>query len=182
MANTSNNLPPIKRFITTHDDSGKAIFSNTLSENNSFRDIPGAGFALGYTTKGFPVDLNGDQDINAYKQFLESPPGIVISNGTVLRFVDMAPGHLSPMHRTVSLDYGVIIEGDVELVLDSGETRQMTRGDVAIQRGTMHAWKNLSDTRWARMMFVLQHSKPIVLNGQELGEDYGTMQGVPKST
>lgn len=53
----------------------------------------------------------------------------------------MSPGLLSPMHRTVSLDYGVVLEGEVELVLDSGETRVLKRGDVAIQRGTCHAWR-----------------------------------------
>jgi quercetin dioxygenase-like cupin family protein len=86
------------------------------------------------------------------------------------------------MHRTVSLDYGVVLEGEIELVLDSGETRKMTRGDVAIQRGTMHAWRNLSSTSWARMMYVLQESKPIEIEGEVLKEDYGTMQGVPASS
>jgi len=47
------------------------------------------------------------------------------------------------MHRTVSLDYGIVLEGDVELVLDSGEKRAMKQGDVAIQRGTNHAWRNM---------------------------------------
>ncbi|KAH7134966.1 hypothetical protein B0J11DRAFT_148707 [Dendryphion nanum] len=178
---TPNNLPTIKRFITTHDPSGKAIFSDTISEDNHFRDIPGASFGLGYTTKGFPVDLNGDKDIEAYNAHLQTPPGIVVSNGTVLRFVDVAPGSDSPMHRTVSLDYGVVLEGEIELVLDSGETRRMKRGDVAIQRGTMHQWRNVG-TGWARFMFVLQDSQPVVIDGKALGEDYGTMQGVPEST
>ena len=177
-----NQLPSLKRFITTHDPSTKkAIFSDTLSEENKFDPVPGAAFGLGYVTKGFPVDLNNGADIDVYKPFLEKAPGLVTSGGTVLRFVDMEPGHLSPMHRTVSLDYGVVIEGEVELVLDSGETRVLKRGDVAIQRGTMHAWRNLSDTQWARMMYVLQESKPVVVEGEKLEEDYGTMKGVPKS-
>ncbi|PSN74354.1 hypothetical protein BS50DRAFT_642640 [Corynespora cassiicola Philippines] len=179
----SNNLPSLKRFITTHDSTtGKAIFSDALSEENTFRPIPGAKFALGYTTKEFPPDLNNDSDISIYKSYLETPPGIVISGGTVLRFVDMAPDTLSPMHRTVSLDYGIIIEGEVDLVLDSGEVRSMKRGDTAIQRGTMHAWRNNSKTEWARMAFILQETKPVVVNGKALGEDYGTMQGVPPSS
>ena len=40
------------------------------------------------------------------------------------------------MHRTQSLDFGVVLEGEIELVLDSGETRLLKRGDVAVQRGT----------------------------------------------
>ena len=173
----NNNLPSLKRFITTHDSTtGKAIFSDALSEENTFRPIPGAGFALGYTTKEFPPDLNNDSDISIYKSFLETPPGIVISGGTVLRFVDMAPDHLSPMHRTVSLDYGIVIEGEVDLVLDSGEVRSMKRGDTAIQRGTMHAWRTPSKTEWSRMVFILQDSKPLFVNGKELGDDYGGLE------
>lgn len=178
----ANSLPALKRYITTHDSAGKAIFSTTISEDIHFRAIPNAMFGLAYTTKGFPVDLNQQRDIETYQSFLDSPPGLVASEGTVLRFVDVGPGHVSPMHRTVSLDYGVVIEGDIELILDSGETRQMSRGDVAIQRGTNHAWRNKSDTTWARMMYVLQPSKPIVIAGKKLSEDYGTMEGVPKSS
>lgn len=178
-----NNLPSVKRFITTHDPSNKkAIFSDAVSEDTQIDRIPGADFRLGYLTKGFPVKLNDDADINVYKPYLENRPGIVSSGGTVLRYVDMQPGALSPMHRTVSLDYGVVLEGEVELVLDSGETRKMRRGDVAIQRGTMHAWRNLSSTSWARMMYVLQESKPITVEGEVLKEDYGTMEGVPASS
>jgi quercetin dioxygenase-like cupin family protein len=181
MAST-NNLPALKRFITTHDDSGKAIFSSAIPEENKFRSIgEEAGFALGYTTKGFPVDLNEDKDLKTYESFLSNPPGIVVSQGTVLRFVDVGPGHVSPMHRTVSLDYGVVLEGDIELILDSGETRRLGRGDVAIQRGTMHAWRNNSNTEWARMMYVLQGCEKVKVGEKVLEEDYGTMQNVPPS-
>ena len=58
------------------------------------------------------------------------------------------------MHRTVSLDYGIVLQGEMELVLDSGETRLMKVGDVAVQRGTMHAWRNTSSTEWGRMIYV----------------------------
>ncbi|CAO2657359.1 Nn.00g034850.m01.CDS01 [Neocucurbitaria sp. VM-36] len=178
-----NNLPGVQRFITTHDPLTKtAIFSNAVSEDTKVDRIPGAAFRLGYVTKGFPVELNKDADIAVYKPYLESPPGLVASGGTVLRFVDMEPSSLSPMHRTVSLDYGVVLEGEVELVLDSGETRRMKRGDVAIQRGTMHAWRNVSSTSWARMMYVLQDCKPVEVQGEVLKEDYGTMEGVPASS
>lgn len=86
------------------------------------------------------------------------------------------------MHRTVSLDYGVVLMGDIELVLDSGETKAMKVGDICVQRGTMHAWKNTSQTEWARMLYVLQPCEPLIVNGKELKEDYGDMVGVPKSS
>ncbi|KAH6620552.1 hypothetical protein C7974DRAFT_315916 [Boeremia exigua] len=177
-----NALPSLNRFITTHDSTTKkAIFSDAVNETLGWTSLPGATFALPYLTKTHPVNLTDSTDIKTYTPFLTSPPGLVASGGSVLRFVDMQPGTLSPMHRTVSLDYGVVIEGEVELVLDSGETRVLRRGDVAIQRATMHAWRNTSADKWARMVFVLLESQPIEINGEKLGEELGTMEGVPAS-
>ena len=71
----------------------------------------------------------------------------------------MAPGHISPMHQTVSLDYGVVLEGEVKLVLDSSEEQVLKRGDIVVQRLTNHAWQNASSTEWARMLFVLTEAR-----------------------
>ncbi|KAK7537702.1 cupin domain protein [Phyllosticta citricarpa] len=159
------------RFITGHNATGKAIFENELDETLPITPLPAnADFGLCYTTKGFPIELNDNADIQVYKSFLQSPPGITVSNGSVIRMVDMPPGVTSPMHRTVSLDYGVVLEGEVELILDSGEKRLMKRGDVSIQRGTNHAWKNMSGEHWARMLYVLLPVKPIEIGGQKFGE------------
>ncbi|KAJ5220721.1 uncharacterized protein N7469_009608 [Penicillium citrinum] len=177
---TPKTMRPLNRFITTHDESGKAIFSSTLPEEMPVQPIgDGADFSLAYTSSHFPAELNNDTDISEYKDYLTSPPGITISTGTVCRIVDMRPGALSPMHRTVSLDYGVVLEGEVELVLDSGETRLLKRGDVAVQRGTNHAWRNVTPDvisdgeripQWARMLYVLSPSNPMNIGGTKLGE------------
>ncbi|KAM5514660.1 cupin domain-containing protein [Fusarium oxysporum f. sp. phaseoli] len=94
--------------------------------------------------------------------------------GSVLRFVDFPPGR-SAMHRTLSIDYGVVIEGEMELVLDSGENRVMKRGDVAVQRGTKHQWVNTGEEKWARMVFVLQESKQLAVKRVKLEEDLGSL-------
>ena len=86
------------------------------------------------------------------------------------------------MHRTVSLDYCVCLEGSVELLLDSGEKRQLHRGDIVIERATMHQWRNLSHTEWARMLYVLTPVEPVKIGDKELGEDYGGMVDVREST
>lgn len=179
-----NGLPQMNRYITDHRQDGKAVFNTEIPAPLSWQKLPnGAAFALSYTTNEFPVNLNSGKDIGKYQSYLQSPPGLTIPGGSVLRIVDMNPDSLSPMHRTVSLDYGVVIEGEVDLVLDSGEVRHMKRGDIAIQRGTMHAWRNPSKTEWARVLFVLQESQPLQLeDGKTLGEDYGHgMDGVPSS-
>ncbi|KAM5345123.1 hypothetical protein ACJ41O_010985 [Fusarium nematophilum] len=172
-----------KRFITTHNSDGKAIIDSSISDDAPFYELPDgiAQFAQCYVTREFPVQLNEQADLKAYQDFLSKPPGLTVSTGTVLRYVDMPPGQTSPMHRTVSLDFGVVLEGEVELILDSGETRLLKRGDVCIQRATMHAWRNVSDGGWARMLYVLQPSAPLKVEGEELKENYGTMQGVKAS-
>lgn len=102
--------------------------------------------------------------------------------GTVLRYVDMAPNALSPMHRTVSLDYGIVLEGEVELVLDSGETKLMKRGDICVQRATNHAWRNVTpNNEWARMIYVLVGAEKVNVGGKHLGEDLGDMESVRAS-
>lgn len=169
-----NGLRPLNRFITNHDANGVTGFQDQVPETLKWQQLAnGARFSLAYATNEIPVQLSNDKDLGVYKSYLEDLPGITIPGGTVLRTVDMNPGSISPMHRTVSLDYGVVLEGEVELVLDSGATRLLKRGDIAVQRGTNHAWRNPSTTRWARMLYVLQESKPLEINGKALGEDYG---------
>ncbi|KAF2218869.1 hypothetical protein BDZ85DRAFT_244416 [Elsinoe ampelina] len=178
-------LPTFQRYVTGHNSEGKAIVSSDVDSSPPWQtNIEGgrAAFCQAYITSSFPVDFNGEKDVETYKGFLKDPPGLVNSNGTVLRIVDMGPGVTSPMHRTVSLDYGVVLVGEVELQLDSGETRLMKTGDICVQRGTNHAWRNASQTEWARMMYVLQPSKPIEINGKPLGEDLSTMEGVKSSS
>ncbi|KAF2195065.1 FAD-binding domain-containing protein, partial [Zopfia rhizophila CBS 207.26] len=175
----NSDLPPIKRFITSHTPGGKTTFIDTISEEAPFKTLPdGAKFALSYATNRFPVSLTNDADLTTYSHYTQNLPGITISTGTVLRVVDMKPGALSPMHRTVSLDYGVVLEGEVELVLDSGETRLLKRGDIAVQRGTNHAWRNTSSTSWARMLYVHQPAEPLIVGGVKLEEDTSTIPGV----
>ncbi|RDW83683.1 cupin domain-containing protein [Aspergillus mulundensis] len=181
------NLPLLSRHITTHNANGQAIFSTTLSPTMPVSPIPdGADFSLAYTTSTYPVRLPNDPetDVLEYASYLApgAAPGLVVSSGSVCRIVDMQPGALSPMHRTVSLDYGVVLEGVVELVLDSGESRVLRRGDVAVQRGTNHAWRNVSgEGRWARMLYVLLPAVGVEVGGKLLGEELGEM-GVRGST
>lgn len=173
-----------KRYITTHDESGKAVIDTSIPAEAPFYELPkkDAAFAQCYVTSTFPVALNDKADIEVYQDFLAQPPGLVVNTGTVLRYVDIPPASTSPMHRTMSLDYGVVLDGEVDLLLDSGETRLMRRGDICVQRATMHAWRNTSEENWARMLYILQPSEPVQVGDQKLGEDYGTMSGVAPSS
>lgn len=172
---SGNNLPPVTTFLTGHDDStGKAIVAADRPASWTAFDDNKMAFDVVYTTYKFPPSMNDDVDIKAHDALLSSKKlGLVNPGGTVCRRVDFAPGSPGLMHRTQSLDYGIVVEGSIEMVLDSGETRLMSRGDVAVQRATMHSWRNTSNTEWARMIFVLQESEKVMIKGEAYGEDLG---------
>lgn len=73
------------------------------------------------------------------------------------------------MHKTQTLDYVVVLEGEMEVILDGGEKRVVRRGEVVIQRGCMHTWRNLSRTEGARMLCVSIGSEGAVEGGMEFG-------------
>ena len=77
----------------------------------------------------------------------------------------------SPLHRTQSLDYGLILAGEFELSLDSGESKRLHPGDFIINRGCMQRWHNVSSSQSGRLLFVMLDIKPLVVNGKELKQD-----------
>ncbi|KAF3399904.1 hypothetical protein F1880_008468 [Penicillium rolfsii] len=169
-------LPNYTRHITTHDSTTtKSIIHSSEQAKWSILENAGLAFSVAYTTSTFPPNMNDDTDLTAYNDLLASQKlGLVNPGGTVLRVMDVAPNTTPIMHRTQSLDYGIVLEGEIEMSLDSGETRLLKKGDIAIQRGTLHSWRNPQSGSWSRMLFVLQESKPVIVNGIELREDLGT--------
>ncbi|KAL9613017.1 MAG: hypothetical protein Q9167_002407 [Letrouitia subvulpina] len=175
-------FPGVQRLITTHDDSGLATFHSTTP--GQWKHLTEAmAFNVIYTSSVTPPDLNADADIHAHESLMSSGKlGLVNPHGSVCRMVDFAPltpeSKMQPvMHRTQSLDYGIVVAGEIQLELDSGEKRIMRVGDVAVQRGTMHAWRNTSSTEWARMVFVLIESERVNVGGKQLGTD---LEGAPE--
>lgn len=179
-------LPGLTTYLTGHDEStGKAIIQSVRPGNWTPILDNKLAFNVVYTTSGFPVSFTNDADITTHDDLVAGGAlGLTNPNGTVARIVDFAPGSAPVIHRTQSLDYGIVIEGTVEMVLDSGEAKTLRRGDVAVQRATMHGWKNLSETEWARMFFVLQHCDQVHVAGKEYKEDLGSaadVAGIPGS-
>ncbi|TGO35593.1 hypothetical protein BHYA_0153g00270 [Botrytis hyacinthi] len=118
------------RLMTTHNEESKGIFLPT--DHGDHHKIMVNGHAVAsiiYPTSGNPANLQNDADI---KYARENEPIINIKNGTVVGLVDFAPGLDSPMHRDMSLDYGIVIECELEITLDSGESRIMRPGDVSV--------------------------------------------------
>ncbi|KAL4894460.1 hypothetical protein BDV59DRAFT_200804 [Aspergillus ambiguus] len=177
--------PDFTRYITTHNDAGQAIIHTDATSTWTNYKNGAMRFHVPYATSEFPVDMNDERDIAAYKKAMaDGNLGLVKRGGTVCRVVDFAPNAGQPglMHRTQSLDFGIVLEGEVDMLLDSGEKRRLHRGDIAIQRGTMHEWRNPSPTQWTRMLFVLQDSKPLTVEGKLLGEDLGAQKEIKGSS
>ncbi len=121
---------------------------------------PGATACVVWTTEGFPVDNNGDEDQGLRKT------GTTLDNGTVFRILELAPGVSPRNHRTDSIDYAVIMSGEVDMELDD-TTVHLKAGDVLVQRGTIHNWVNRG-TEPCVIAFVLIAAKPVTVGGQVL--------------
>ena len=180
----AHELPGLTAYITGHNsETGETEIREQRSARWQPVDNNGMEFNVPFTTSQFPVTMNDNFDMKTHDARIASGKlGIVNPHGTVLRFVDFAPGFESMMHRTQSLDYGIVVEGSIELILDSGKKQILDRGDCCIQRGTNHAWRNPSESSWARVVYILQDSKPIEVGGQTLKEYLGRSEGeIPKS-
>lgn len=175
------NLPPIHRVVTGHDADGKAVVAQQgpLPTVTEIQAIPGTVFHEVWATTGAPAPVgNGpDPTTGALKlppppqgtriRFVDIPPdsaeflahGAARMHAAFAQIGDAAASTVkagSPhplMHRTESVDYGVVIEGELTLVLDDSEVL-LRPGSVVVQRGTNHAWANRSG-RLCRMLFVL---------------------------
>ncbi len=124
----------VRRVVTGHDASGKAIVMiDEVSPGSSTR--PHVSATVAWTSEGFPVDNNGDADEAKRKT------GTTHAGGTVFRIIEFAPGNAGRNHRTDSIDYAVVMSGEIDMDLD-GEEVHLKAGDVIVQRGTIHNWIN----------------------------------------
>jgi mannose-6-phosphate isomerase-like protein (cupin superfamily) len=122
------------------------------------RDLPASGVAFYeiWNTDASPAPINAQEPDEPTQRTLRVPPA---PRGTKIRINEFAPGHLdglglqSPVHRTETVDYGIVLSGEIFLVLDDSEVR-LTAGDVVVQRGTDHAWANRSGQP-CRVAFIL---------------------------
>jgi mannose-6-phosphate isomerase-like protein (cupin superfamily) len=149
-----------RRVVTGHDATGRAVVKIDEVATNQVSARPGATACVVWTTEGFPVDNNGGQDQGLRKT------GTTLDNGTVFRILELAPGVSPRNHRTDSIDYAVIMSGEVDMELDD-TTVHLRAGDVLVQRGTIHNWVNRG-TEPCIIAFVLIAAKPVTVGGQVL--------------
>ena len=173
----------IRRVVTGHDDNGTAVvIIDQNAPNVRERELMGVTSTQIWRTHETPADMSGGKDAAVGEVPLQPPPG-----GSVFRVVEFAPnaGDLSHidgekarqeigahpvessedkavhpfMHRTASIDYAVVISGEIDMLMDDSEVH-FKAGDVLVQRGTNHAWVNRG-TEPCRIAFILIDGQPV---------------------
>jgi quercetin dioxygenase-like cupin family protein len=149
--------PPIRRFVTGHDASNVAKVIMQGPATNAKYPSPGTVSTLIWSTDRTPADIAVGETVEDLGARIigTAPP----ANGTRFAVIDFPPGNEARMHRTETIDYVIVLEGEIEMDMDDS-TVKMKAGDVMVQRGTNHAWANRSDKR-ARLAFVLIDAVPL---------------------
>ena len=170
----------IRRVVTTVDKDGKAIvLFDGANPHKVVRPNRSVTSRLVWVTDQTPADISGTAD-RAATNIGIAPP----HNGSVFRIIDIPPtppeigtlekdylhkqiGDHAPkkglpprhplMHRTLTIDYAIIMQGEIDMLLDDSEVH-LKAGDVLIQQGTNHAWVNRG-TESCRIAFILIESK-----------------------
>lgn len=174
-------LKPIRRIVTGHNAKGKSVI---LSDGPSphvltIPGVPTFGLTNLWVTDRAPADNSGTGDGAARPVVLEPPP-----NGTIFRVVEFPPDNTLAgfdrkaafasmgagramdqdasrhpgMHKTATVDYAIVLSGEIWALMDEGETL-MRAGDVLVQRGTNHAWSNRGSVP-CLVAFILVSARP----------------------
>ncbi|HUQ77116.1 MAG TPA: cupin domain-containing protein [Burkholderiales bacterium] len=128
----------VRRVVTDHDGSGKSVIAIDERCSNVISRRPGHESCVAFTGP----------------------------DGTIFRIVEYQPGVAPRMHRTETIDYAVVISGEIEMRLDEGAVH-LRAGDVLVQQATLHDWIN-HGTVPCRIAFVLVPAKPVVIGGKVL--------------
>jgi hypothetical protein len=175
---------PIRRVVTGHNAEGLSVLVLDGAAPHVYRRSPGSAVVTElWETRGAPADNRGNAEVTDHP-FRLAPP----KTGTVFRIVEYPPdrerlaalaqeraagddgsGHISALdrgsprhpgfHKTHSVDYAIVLSGEIHALMDEGEVR-LSAGDVLIQRGTNHAWSNRTDAP-AYVAFVLIDAEPV---------------------
>jgi quercetin dioxygenase-like cupin family protein len=151
----------VRRVITGHDAAGRAIVKIDEVAGHAFVGRPGATACNVWTTEGFPANNDGNDDAG-----LRKGVGTTLPNGTIFRVIEFAPGVAARNHRTSSIDYIVVISGEIDMELDDSLVH-LKAGDVMVQRGTIHNWVNRGTTPCV-LAVVLIDAKPVEAGGRVL--------------
>ena len=166
-------MKPVRRVVTGHRGGKAVVVFDGPAPNQKLRQASGLVSTLLWVTDETPADIAGSTDKSVREIGVPPPPG-----GTIFRVVDFPPegtarsreailkemgvsdhggARHAAMHRTRSIDYAIVLEGEIDMLLDDSEVH-LRAGDVLVQQGTNHAWVNRGPQA-CRMAFVLIDAK-----------------------
>ena len=153
----------IRRVVTGHDQNGRAVVKMDSVPTASISTMrPGVTACLAWSTDTVPADLTNEED-GGLKNV-----GTAHAGGTVFRVVEYQPGATPRNHRTASIDYAVVMAGEIDMELDDGVVVKLKAGDILVQRGTIHNWENRGSVPCV-MAFVLIDAKLPSFEGRQIG-------------
>jgi quercetin dioxygenase-like cupin family protein len=149
-------MNPVRRVVTGHDEDGvaKVLWDDAIV--NVKRGRSGVLTQL-WNTTATPADIRigtGIADPGAEPHVTAPPP-----EGSRFVIIDYPPGNTGTMHRTETIDYVIVLAGEIDMDMDDSSVH-LRAGDTLIQRGTNHAWMNRG-TETARVAFVLVDAEPL---------------------
>ena len=158
----------VRRIVTGHDANGKAVVTTdeqlTAVSRGIGANITGCEI---WSTDGMPVDNSPAADAEQRAGFVRRYNYVGTGEGTAIRITEFAPGHARFTHRTETVDYAILLSGEIDMELDGDEVVHMKAGDVVVQRGTIHTWVNRGSVP-AVFAFILIDAKPAEVNGELL--------------
>lgn len=153
---------PIRRVVTGHDEQGNAVVKIDEVVSHWRDGRPGARICNVWTTDTAPANNSGDADGGKREGKFT-----MINNGSVFRILEFKPGLAPRMHRTDTIDYIVVMSGEIDMELDNGVEVHVKAGDVMVQRGTVHNWINRG-TESCVLAVILIHADPVITGGKTL--------------
>ena len=155
----------VRRVVTGHDDKGRAMVKIDEVAQHWREGRPGGMVCNIWTTDTAPANNSQDADGG-----MREGKFTMIPKGSVFRILHFAPGLERRMHRTDSIDYLIVMEGEIDMELDDGVMVHIKRGDVMVQRGTIHNWINRG-TEPCVLAVILIHADPVVAGGKLLNAE-----------
>jgi mannose-6-phosphate isomerase-like protein (cupin superfamily) len=158
----------VRRVVTGHDAKGKAVVASderiTAVSRRIGANITGCEI---WSTDRMPVDNSEAAGAAQRAGFVKRYNYVGTGQGTTIRITEWAPGHARFTHRTETVDYAIVLSGEIDLELENDEVVHLKPGDVVVQRGTTHTWLNRGSVP-AVTAFILIDAKPAEVNGELL--------------
>ena len=157
----------VRRIVTGHNAAGQAV----INADEQIAAVPRIGAGISgaeiWSTDQMPIDNSAAAEAAQRAGFVKHTNYVGDGDGTAFRINEFAPGCVRFTHRTETLDYVLLLSGELDCEFEGGEVAHMKRGDVMIQRGTIHTWVNNGSVP-AVIAFIMIDAKPVEVNGKEM--------------